>query len=182
MAETIFRHGNGSVQIDQEQIRRRVQELGTQIRNDYEGKPVHLVCVLNGAFIFMADLVRAIDLPLTVDFLSVSSYGSRTESSGEVRLVKDLDLSLKGRHVLLVEDIIDSGLTMQYLHGYLTGRGPLSVKVVTLLSKPSRRVVDVGIDYLGFEIEDAFVYGYGLDVAHQYRNVPFVTSDQTTPE
>ena len=181
-AKTIFRPGNGPVQLDREQILRRIDELGEQIRDDYRGEPLHLVCVLNGAFIFMADLVRAIDLPLTVDFLSVSSYGSRTESSGEVRLVKDLDLSLKGRHVLLVEDIIDTGLTMQYLRGYLNGRGPLSVKVATLLSKPSRRLVDVEIDYLGFEIEDAFVYGYGLDVAHQYRNVPFVTSNESNEE
>jgi hypoxanthine phosphoribosyltransferase len=176
MAETIFRRGGGRVQIDEEQIRQRVAELGARIRDDYQGKPLHLVCVLNGAFIFMADLVRAIDLPLTVDFLSVSSYGSRTESTGEVKLVKDLDLSLKGRHVLLVEDIVDTGLTMEYLRGYLTGRGPLSVRVATLLSKPSRRLVDVQVDYLGFEIEDAFVYGYGLDVAHEFRNVPFVTS------
>jgi hypoxanthine phosphoribosyltransferase len=124
----------------------------------------------------MADLVRAIDLPLTVDFLSVSSYGSRTESSGEVKLVKDLDMSLKNRHVLLVEDIVDTGLTMNYLLHYLQGRSPLSVRVATLLSKPSRREVDVPIDYLGFEIEDAFVYGYGLDVDHRYRNLPFVTS------
>jgi hypoxanthine phosphoribosyltransferase len=176
MTESIFRKGSGRVQLDEERIHERVLELGRQIRDDYQGQPLHLVCVLNGAFIFMADLVRAIDLPITIDFLSVSSYGSRTESSGEVRLVKDLDLSLKGRHVLLVEDIIDTGLTMNYLRNYLTGRGPLSVKVVTLLSKPSRRLVDVDVDYLGFEIEDAFVYGYGLDVAHEYRNVPFVTS------
>ena len=182
MTETIFRRGSGSVQIDRDQIERRIEELGEQIRRDYEGEPLHLVCVLNGAFIFMADLVRAIDLPLTVDFLSVSSYGSRTESSGEVRLVKDLDLSLKGRHVLLVEDIVDTGLTMQYLMGYLEGRGPLSVKVATLLSKPSRRMVEVDIDYLGFEIEDAFVYGYGLDVAHRFRNIPFVTSDPDRDE
>jgi hypoxanthine phosphoribosyltransferase len=178
MSETIFRRGSGRVQLSEEQIRERVEELGERIRADYRGRPLHLVCVLNGAFIFMADLVRAIDLPLTVDFLSVSSYGSRTESSGEVRLVKDLDLSLKGRHVLLVEDIIDTGLTMEYLRKYLEGRGPLSVKVATLLSKPSRRLVDVTIDYLGFEIEDAFVYGYGLDVAHEYRNMPFVTSSE----
>ena len=126
----------------------------------------------------MADLVRAIDRPLTVDFLSVSSYGSRTETSGEVRLVKDLDQSLKGRHVILVEDIVDTGLTMRYLLSYLQGRGPLSVKVAALLSKPSRRQVEVPIHYLGFEIADAFVYGYGLDVDHQYRNLPFVTSQR----
>jgi hypoxanthine phosphoribosyltransferase len=134
--------------------------------------------VLNGAFIFMADLVRATDIPLTMDFLSVSSYGSRTETSGEVKLNKDLDMSLKNRHVLLVEDIIDTGLTMQYLLNYLKGRGPLSVRVASLLSKPSRRQGEGQIDFLGFEIEDAFVYGYGLDIAHVYRNLPFVTSQE----
>lgn len=176
MSETIFQPGPGSVQISAEEIRTRVDEMGARIRADYDGQNLHLICVLNGAFLFMADLVRAIDLPLTVDFLSVSSYGSRTESSGEVKLVKDLDMSLKNRHVVLVEDIVDTGLTMNYLLYYLQGRGPLSVRVATLLSKPSRREVDVPIDYLGFEIEDAFVYGYGLDVDHRYRNLPFVTS------
>lgn len=178
MAETIFKPAEGEVQLSSAQIQVRIQELGREIAQAYQGKPLHLICVLNGAFIFMADLVRAIDLPLTVDFLSVSSYGSRTESSGEVRLVKDLDMSLKNKHVLLVEDIIDTGLTMAYLLGYLRGRGPFSVGVVSLLSKPSRRQVEVAIDYLGFEIEDAFVYGYGLDVAHLYRNVPFITSQK----
>jgi len=179
MSETstsIFRVGDGPVQISREQVGARVAELGEQIRADYRGRELHLICVLNGAFVFMADLMRAIDLPLTIDFLSVSSYGSRTESSGEVKLVKDLDQSLKGRDVLLVEDIVDTGLTMQYLFGYLKGRGPASVKVATLLSKPTRRLVEVQLDYVGFEIEDAFVYGYGLDVAHRYRNMPFVTS------
>lgn len=178
MSETIFESGPGPVQISSEEIQNRVAELGERIRADYIGENLHLVCVLNGAFLFMADLVRAIDLPLTVDFLSVSSYGSRTESSGEVRLVKDLDQSLKNKHVVLVEDIVDTGLTMNYLLHYLQGRGPLSVRVATLLSKPSRRQVDVPIDYLGFEIEDAFVYGYGLDVDHRERNLPFVTSQK----
>jgi hypoxanthine phosphoribosyltransferase len=178
MPDSIFTTGQGAVQLSTEQIEARVRDLGARISRDYQGKSLHLVCVLNGAFIFMADLVRAIDLPLTVDFLSVSSYGSRTESSGEVRLVKDLDQSLKNRHVLLVEDIVDTGLTMQYLLGYLKGRGPLSVKVAALLSKPSRRAVEVPVDYLGFEINDAFVYGYGLDIDHIYRNVPFVTSQE----
>ncbi len=177
MSQTsIFRAGDGPVQIQREQIEQRVAQLGADIRRDYAGRELHLICVLNGAFVFMADLMRAIDLPLTVDFLSVSSYGSRTESSGEVKLVKDLDQSLKGRDVLLVEDIVDTGLTMQYLLGYLRGRSPNSVRVVTLLSKPSRRLVEVPLDYVGFEIEDAFVYGYGLDVAHRYRNMPYVTS------
>ncbi len=178
MSDTIFTPGEGAVQIDEARIEARIKELGEHITADYAGRPLHLICVLNGAFVFMADLVRAIDLPLTIDFLSVSSYGSRTESSGEVRLVKDLEQSLKNKHVLLVEDIVDTGLTMQYLLGYLRGRGPLSVGVVALLSKPSRRLVEVPVDYLGFEIEDAFVYGYGLDVAHIYRNIPFVTSQK----
>lgn len=179
MNETsIFVAGDGPVQIDAERLARRVAEMGTQIRADHEGQELHLICVLNGAFVFMADLARAIDLPLTVDFLAVSSYGSRKDSSGEVKLVKDLDLSLKERHVLVVEDIVDTGLTMQYLLQYLRGRGPRSVKVATLLSKPSRRLVDVPVDYIGFEIADAFVYGYGLDVAHRYRNLPFVTSQR----
>lgn len=178
MSDTIFETGRGSVQISEERIQQRVAELGARVRADYRGVPLHLICVLNGAFIFMADLVRAIDLPLTVDFLSVSSYGSRTESSGEVRLVKDLDQSLKNKHVLLVEDIVDTGLTMAYLLNYLKGRGPLSVRVVSLLSKPSRRRVEVHVDYIGFEIDDAFVYGYGLDVEHRYRNLPFVTSQE----
>ncbi len=176
MTESIFQIGEGRVQISQEQIDKRIKELGVEISQEYQGKALHLICVLNGAFIFMADLVRAIDLPLTLDFISVSSYGSRTETSGEVKLIKDLDQSLKNKHVILVEDIVDTGLTMRYLLNYLKGRGPLSVKVATLLSKPSRRQVDVPVDYLGFEIDDAFVYGYGLDVAHIYRNIPFVTS------
>lgn len=174
---TVFLPGEGSVQIDAQRLQERVRELGEAIAADYApDAPLHLICVLNGAFLFMADLVRAIDRPLTVDFLSVSSYGSRTESSGEVRLVKDLDQSLKGKHVILVEDIVDTGLTMAYLLNYLEGRGPLSLKVASLLSKPSRRAVEVPVHYLGFDIDDAFVYGYGLDVDHLYRNLPFVTS------
>ncbi|MDR9392399.1 MAG: hypoxanthine phosphoribosyltransferase [Trueperaceae bacterium] len=174
--DTVFTPGAGTVQIAEADLRARVAALGAAIAADHAGEPLHLVCVLNGAFLFMADLVRAIDAPLTVDFLSVSSYGSRTESAGEVQLVKDLDQSLKGKHVVLVEDIVDTGLTMRYLLQYLEGREPLSLKVASLLSKPSRRTVDVHVDYLGFEIDDAFVYGYGLDVAHAYRNLPFVTS------
>ena len=177
MAST-FSEGAGEVQLSAAQISERIGALGQEMAADYEGKALHLICVLNGAFIFMADLVRAIDLPLTVDFISVSSYGSRTETSGEVRLVKDLDQSLKGKHVVLVEDIVDSGFTMKYLLGYLEGRAPLSIKVASLLSKPARRQVEVPIHYLGFEIDDAFVYGYGLDVDHRYRNIPFVTSKQ----
>lgn len=176
---TIFKQGSGQVQLSEVQVRERVRVLGREITATYEGRPLHLICVLNGAFLFMADLVRAVDLPLTMDFMAVSSYGSRTATSGEVRLTKDLDQSLKDKHVILVEDIVDTGLTMNYLLGYLRGRGPLSVKVATLLSKPSRRQVEVPIDFMGFEIDDAFVYGYGLDVDHHYRNLPFVTSQET---
>ncbi len=176
MSEYSLVPGPGPVQITSDAIAARVRELGQRITADYGSRPLHVICVLNGAFPFTADLVRAISIPLTVDFLSVSSYGSRTESSGEVQLVKDLEQSLKGKHVLLVEDIVDTGLTMQYLLGYLQGRGPLSVRVASLLSKPTRRLVDVPVHYLGFEIEDAYVYGYGLDIDHRYRNLPFVTS------
>lgn len=172
----VFKPGGGAVQISAEQIKARIAELGDEIRRDHLGQPLHLICVLNGAFVFMADLVRAIDMPLTMDFLSVSSYGSGTVSTGEVKLVKDLDQSLQDKHVILVEDIVDTGLTMRYLLGYLEGRGPLSVKVASLLSKPARRRVEVPVHYLGFEIEDAYVYGYGLDVDHFERNLPFVTS------
>lgn len=172
----IFEPGVGPVQLSAEAIARRVAELGEEIRADHAGQELHLICVLNGAFVFMADLVRAIDMHLSVDFLAVSSYGSDTKTSGEVKLVKDLDLSLAGKHVILVEDIVDTGLTMKYLLGYLEGRNPASVKVAALLSKPSRRQVEVPVHYLGFTIDDAFVYGYGLDVDHKSRNIPFVTS------
>lgn len=173
-----FVSGDGQVQLSEAEIRTRIAELGEQIASDYAGLDLQLICVLNGAFVFMADLVRAIDLPLSVDFLSVSSYGSDTKTSGQVKLVKDLDRSIKGRHVILVEDIVDTGLTMQYLLGYLQAHEPASLKVAALLSKPSRRRVEVPVDYLGFTIEDAFVYGYGLDVDHRYRNLPFVTSQR----
>ena len=178
MDDSFFVRGPGAVQLSAADIEERVTALGREIRNDYRGKTLHLICVLNGAFMFLSDLVRALEAPLTIDFLSVSSYGSRTESSGEVRLTKDLDQSLKNKHVVLVEDIVDTGLTVQYLLNYLWGRNPLSLKVATLLSKPSRRVVEAPLDYVGFEVEDAFVYGYGLDVAHLYRNLPFVTSQK----
>ncbi|MFC4452962.1 hypoxanthine phosphoribosyltransferase [Deinococcus sonorensis] len=168
--------GEGPVQITEEQLQARIQELGAQIRRDYEGKEPHLICVLNGAFMFHADLVRAVDMPLSVDFLQTSSYGDAKQSSGEVRLVKDLNFPLSGRHVLLVEDIVDTGITMHYLLQYLGGRGPASLKVAALLSKPSRRRIEVPVDYLGFTIPDAFVYGYGLDRSQFDRNLPFITS------
>ena len=172
------RLGSGPIQISQEQLQARVQEIAAQIHRDYEGREPHLICVLNGAFMFHADLVRAINLPLTVDFLQTSSYGDAKQSSGEVKLIKDLNFPLSGRHVLLIEDIVDTGITMHYLLGYLGGRGPASLKVAALLSKPSRRRVEVPVDYLGFTIPDAFVYGYGLDRAQLDRNLPFITSQE----
>ncbi len=178
MSESFFKEGNGLVQLSQTMIDERIAELGRQITEDYAGKNLHLVSVLNGAFIFTADLVRQIELPLSIDFIGISSYGSRTESSGEVRLTKDLASSVKKKDVLIIEDIVDTGLTMQYLLNYFKMREPASVKVASLLSKPSRRKVEVAIDYTGFEIDDAFVYGYGLDVDHIYRNLPFITSKE----
>ncbi len=171
-----FNPGDGEVHISQEEIQARIAQLGAQITQDYTGKQPHLICVLNGAYHFMSDLSRAIHLPITVDFLAVSSYGVETKTSGEVKLVKDLSLPLSGREVILVEDIVDTGLTMNYLLGYLEGRGPNSLKVAALLSKPSRRKIKVPVDYLGFEIPDAYVYGYGLDRAHFDRNIPFISS------
>lgn len=169
---------NGPVQISKEQIKSRVSELAEKIRCDYAGKEPHLVGVLNGAFVFHADLVRALDMPCTMDFLQVSSYGNSQQSTGEVRLIKDLQLPIRGRDVILIEDIVDTGLTMQYLLHYLEGRQPASLKVVALLSKPSRRKVEVPVDYLGFTIPNAYVYGYGLDRMQYDRNLPFITSQE----
>ncbi len=162
------------VLIPEEKIAERVKELGQQISSDYEGKTVHLVCVLKGAYTFMADLARAMDVSVTLDFLAVSSYNEGTSTSGEVRLTKDLDSSLQGRDVIIVEDIADTGLTLRYLYNMLQRRGPNSLKIAALLSKPSRREVDVPVDYVGFEIPDRFVVGYGLDVDQKYRNLRYI--------
>lgn len=150
--------------------------MGKEIKRDYQGQEPHLVCVLNGAFIFLADIVRAMDMPLTIDFLAVSSYGNRQKTSGEVELIKDLRLPIAGRQVIVVEDIVDTGITINYLLRMLEARQPASLKIAALLSKPSRRQIEVPIHYLGFEIEDAFVYGYGLDRSQFDRNLPFITS------
>ena len=161
-----------TVLLSREQIAARVEELGREIQRDYAGREPHLVGVLKGACTFLTDLSRAIDLPLTMDFLAVSSYGASTKTSGEVRLTKDLDQGLDGRDLLVVEDIVDTGLTLNYLLNVLRARGPRSLKVATLLSKPSRRLVEVAVDYVGFTIEDRFVIGYGLDYNEKYRNLP----------
>lgn len=163
------------VLISEEQLQYRIKELGVQITQDYLGKgDLILVCVLRGSYLFLADLSRAIDLDLIIDFMSVSSYGNAQESSGVVRLTKDLSDSIEGKHVLIVEDIIDSGLTMSYLLENLRTRRPASLKVVSLLNKPTKLLVDVPIDYLGFEIPDRFVIGYGLDFHNKFRNLPFI--------
>ena len=162
----------GAVLLDSGTIRTRVLELGAQIARDYQGKNPHLVAILKGACIFFSDLIRSIDLGLSMDFIAVGSYGESTMSTGEVRLLKDLDESIEGRDVLLVEDILDTGLTLHYLLQNLESRGPRSLKVVTLLNKPSRRRIAVPVDYVGFEIPDRFVVGYGLDYNQRYRNLP----------
>ncbi len=152
-------------------IQARIQEMGREIGKDYAGREPHLVGVLKGAFTFLSDLSRAIELPMTLDFIAVSSYGAATKTSGEVRLVKDLDQGLDGRDLLVVEDIVDTGLTLNYLLNLLRARGPRSLKVVTLLSKPSRRLVQIPVDYVGFTIDDHFVVGYGLDFNEKFRNL-----------
>jgi len=162
------------VLITQEQLRQKVQELGQQITNDYQGKPLLLLCVLKGALMFLADLARAIDLPLELDFMVVSSYGSATESSGVVRIVKDLEEPIDGKHVLVVEDIVDSGLTLHYLLEVLRTRNPSSLRVCALIDKAKEREKVVTPDYIGFQVADRFVVGYGLDYAQRYRNLPYV--------
>jgi hypoxanthine phosphoribosyltransferase len=154
-------------------LRARVAELAAAIRHDAPAD-LHLICVLKGAFIFLSDLVRALPGKVSLDFMAVSSYAKSTTTSGEVRLQKDLDSTLEGRHVVIVEDIVDTGLTLHYLQEILRARGPRSLRTACLLSKPSRRQVDVKVEYVGFTIDDRFVVGYGLDYAEQYRNLPYI--------
>ena len=161
--------------LDGDAIQSRITELAAEIERDYPaGEEIHLVCVLKGGFVFMADLIRAMSPRVTLDFIAVSSYAKSTKSSGEVRLLKDLDSGLEGRHVIIVEDIVDTGLTLTYLQDILRARAPKSLRTVCLLSKPSRRQVDVSVDYIGFTIEDRFVVGYGLDYAEKYRNLSYI--------
>jgi hypoxanthine phosphoribosyltransferase len=159
--------------IEADVIRERVRALAGEIRHDHPDD-LHVICVLKGAFVFLSDLVRAIPGRVTIDFIALSSYGHTTSSSGEVRILKDLDTGIEGRNVVIVEDIIDSGLTLTYLHDILRARGPRSLRTACLLSKPSRRTTHLAVEYVGFEIQDRFVVGYGLDHAEQYRNLPFV--------
>jgi len=155
-------------------VDKRTQEIGEQISKDYAGKEVHLVCVLKGGSFFMCELAKRITIPVSFDFMSVSSYGKDTKSSGVVRIVKDLDESLKDKEVIVVEDIVDSGRTLSYLLEMLNDRGPKSLRLCTLLDKPDRRVVNVNVDYTGFVIPDEFVVGYGLDYDQKYRNLPYI--------
>lgn len=164
-----------SILITSDQIQERIRALAREIEADHPaGEDIHLVCVLKGGFMFMADLVRAMSNRVTLDFIAVSSYAKSTRSSGEVRLLKDLDFGLEGRHVVIVEDIVDTGLTLIYLQDILKARSPQQVRTACLLSKPSRRLVDVQVEYIGFTIEDHFVVGYGLDYAEHYRNLPHI--------
>ena len=158
----------------EEQLKAKVHELAAVINRDYAGKSPMLVSVLKGSFIFMADLVRELNLPCTIDFMVVSSYGAGKSSSGEVRILKDLSANVAGLDVILVEDILDSGLTLSYLREYLETRGVASVKIVTLLDKPARRTAKIKADYIGFTIEDQFIVGYGLDFDEKYRNLPYI--------
>lgn len=162
------------VLLTEAQVNTRIQEIGEQISRDYVGKQVHLVCVLKGGSFFMCELAKRITVPVSLDFMSVSSYGGDTKSSGVVRIVKDLDEPLTGKNVVVVEDIVDSGRTLSYLLDMLRDRGPVDVKLCTLLDKPDRRVVDVKVDYTGFQIPDEFVVGYGLDYDQKYRNLPYI--------
>lgn len=160
--------------IDEQKLQARIRELGAQITRDYQGKELTLICVLKGSVFFTTDLARAIDLPLTLEFLGVSSYQGGTETTGEVRITTDVSKPMAGKHLLIIEDIIDTGLTMSFLLENLKARHPASVKVCTLLEKPARARTKVDIDYKGFVIEDKFVVGYGLDYAEKYRNLPFI--------
>jgi hypoxanthine phosphoribosyltransferase len=161
------------VLLTEAQIQARVREMAAQIRRDFPDG-LHLIAVLKGAFVFLSDLVRHMEGNVSLDFMAVSSYAKGTTTSGEVRLLKDLDTTLDGRHVVIVEDIVDTGLTLTYLQDILRARGPKTLRTACLLSKPSRRQVDVKVEYIGFEIEDRFVVGYGLDYAEQYRNLPYI--------
>lgn len=160
--------------ISSEKIQERVNELAKKITEDYKEKDLVLVGILKGAFMFMSDLAKKIKLPITIDFMSVSSYGNSTQSSGVVRIIKDLDQSIEGKDILIVEDIVDTGLTLNFLLESLKRKGANSVKICTLLDKPERRKVEVNIDYKGFEVEDVFIVGYGIDYAERYRNLPYV--------
>ena len=162
------------VLFSKEQLAKRIKELAEQLDKDYAGKTPLMVAILKGSVMFFTDLIREMTLPLEIDFMSISSYGSGVKSSGEVKMIKDLDNKIEGKDVIIVEDIVDSGYTMKYLTHLLEARNPSSIKICALLDKPSRRETDVAVDYKGFEVGNEFVVGYGLDYAARYRNIPFI--------
>jgi hypoxanthine phosphoribosyltransferase len=162
------------VLIDEQQLRDRVKEIGEKISQDYQGRHLHLICILKGACIFLSDLIRHLPLDISLDFMAVSSYTNSLHTSGEVKIIKDLDSSIQGQDVLIVEDILDTGLTLDYLMRSLSARSPKSLNICALLSKPSRRIKEINAAYVGFEIPDEFVVGYGLDFAERYRNLPTI--------
>jgi hypoxanthine phosphoribosyltransferase len=174
VSTTELEHAVTEVLIDRETLQRRISELGEEISADYAGRDLLLVGVLKGAVFFMADLMRGLTIPCEIDFMAISSYGDSTDSSGVVRILKDLDINIEGRDVLVVEDIIDSGLTLSYLMRNLEAREPASLEICALLTKPERREIEVPVRYVGFEIPNRFVIGYGLDFAERYRNLPYV--------
>jgi hypoxanthine phosphoribosyltransferase len=184
MMNTELDRAVGEVLIDAEALRARIGELGEEISAHYAGQDLLLIGVLKGAVFFMADLMRHLTVPCEVDFMAISSYGAQTDSSGVVRILKDLDINIEGRNVLVVEDIIDSGLTLSYLMRNLESREPASLEICALLTKPARREIDVTVRWIGFEIPNRFVIGYGLDFAERYRNLPYVgvLSDELMPE
>ena len=163
-----------NVLLSEEEVDARIKAIGEQISKDYEGKQIHMICVLKGGTFFMCELAKRITVPVSLDFMAVSSYGGDTKSSGVVKIVKDLDEAIQGKDVLVVEDIVDSGRTLSYLMDMLRDRQPASLKLCTLLDKPDRRVIDVPVDYTGFQIPDEFVVGYGLDYDQKYRNLPYI--------
>jgi hypoxanthine phosphoribosyltransferase len=174
VSATELESGVGEVLIEEDRLQSRIRELGAELSVDYAGRELLLVGVLKGAVFFMADLMRSLTVPCEIDFMAISSYGASTDSSGVVRILKDLDINIEGRHVLVVEDIIDSGLTLSYLLRNLESREPASLEICALLTKPSRREIDIPVRYVGFEIPNRFVIGYGLDYAERYRNLPYV--------
>ncbi len=173
-AHSEFNNPTVEVMISAAEIQQKIKELGAAIARDYAGRKPELICVLKGALVFMSDLIRAIDLELSIDFIAVSSYGKGVSTTGEVRIIKDLDEPLSGRDIILVEDILDTGLTLNYLVNSFRARGATSIRIVTLLNKPERRKAQVNADYIGFTIPDKFVVGYGLDFAERYRNLPYI--------
>jgi hypoxanthine phosphoribosyltransferase len=174
VSQTEVEKGVAEILIEADELQRRIAELGEEISVDYHGRDLLLLGVLKGAVFFMSDLMRRLTIPCEIDFMAISSYGASTDSSGVVRILKDLDINIEGRHVLVVEDIIDSGLTLSYLMRMLESREPESLEICALLTKPERREIDVDVRYTGFEIPNRFVIGYGLDFAERYRNLPYV--------